>query len=98
MGCGASSVAKVMDFDDLSNVGGQAPERQSTLHSWTMAPAPGVPALPPNRQMHEQHVKRMEKFLSAVKAKPLLLRGDVYWRRIIHERLQEQRQENHVAR
>eukprot|EP00435_Cladocopium_sp_Y103_P015294 s2960_g3.t1 len=37
-------------------------EGKSTMKSWNMTALPGVP-LPPNRRMHEQHQRRLDRRL-----------------------------------
>eukprot|EP00435_Cladocopium_sp_Y103_P073827 s48_g45.t1 len=77
----------VVDFEAMET--GEEMTKQSTLRSWTMADLPGVP-LPPNRAMHERHMRRLNRYLRIVERTPQVLCGDVAWRRILEEGLQEQ--------
>mmetsp|Transcript_3312 Transcript_3312/g.7027 ORF Transcript_3312/g.7027 Transcript_3312/m.7027 type:complete len:97 (+) Transcript_3312:906-1196(+) len=96
MGCGASS-AKVMDFDPVPTVRqdeelGEKVTKQLSYCSWTATPVPGVPC-PPNRTMHENHMKRMERYMSRPEI-VYILSTEVADRRLGLEFLSEQRDAN----
>lgn len=52
-------------IDAAANEDEEEVEGKSTMKSWNMMDLPGVP-LPPNRRMHEQHQRRLDRFLRLV--------------------------------
>mmetsp|Transcript_11890 Transcript_11890/g.24807 ORF Transcript_11890/g.24807 Transcript_11890/m.24807 type:complete len:104 (+) Transcript_11890:70-381(+) len=101
MGCGAST-SQVLAFDPVSATAvcqdepgacddqGMEVTKQSTLRSWTATAVPGVPS-PPNREMHESHMRRMERYVAALENSPQILSLDVADKRLVLEILLEQR-------
>eukprot|EP00435_Cladocopium_sp_Y103_P074729 s7_g50.t2 len=96
MGCGASS-AKVMDFNPLSTDRqeeelGEEVTKLLTYRSWTATPVPGVPS-PPNRTMHENHMRKMERYMTRSEI-VYILSTEVADRRLGLELLSQQRDGN----
>ncbi|CAK9037919.1 unnamed protein product [Durusdinium trenchii] len=54
-----------------------------SLHSWTLKGVRGVP-LPPNGEMHQKHVKKLDAYLETVSAETLS--REVSWKRLVHKR------------
>eukprot|EP00434_Breviolum_minutum_P020352 symbB.v1.2.017948.t1/scaffold1411.1/size120435/6 len=65
-----------------------------TLKSWTMQLLPGSIPLPPNRDMHERHQRKLDRYLHTVAKSVWRLQSEVCWKRYLHEKRQQEKEED----